>query len=212
MWWFNRFTCYSICKCFRLFPHGIICFSFPKNTHTHTQRDICIYFYTTIFIYKLIDCQVKHVSNILLPYLSNCSSISWLAAQDKTKTRQQQHRYIFHVGVNKTIWGRVIHFALIVFNTAQQMRLSKINHLHLVVNTHTYIHTHWDTDTQAQWLLHAFIIEFGFCYCFCCCFCCSCSCCFDVVCPSWQVGNRWPMRLAADWKHAIYFHFSNRLI
>lgn len=51
---------------------------------------------------------------------------------------KSKHSYIFHAGVNESIWGRVIQFALIVFNSAQQMCLSKINHLHLVENTHTH--------------------------------------------------------------------------
>lgn len=72
---------------------------------------------------------------------------------------ESKHSYIFHAGVNESIWGRVIQFALIVFNSAQQMCLSKINHLHLVENTHTTKHTHEDN----AWVLHAFIIEYGFC-------------------------------------------------
>lgn len=58
---------------------------------------------------------------------------------------KSKHSYIFHAGVNESIWGRVIQFALIVFNSAQQMCLSKINHLHLVENTHTTKHIHTKT-------------------------------------------------------------------
>lgn len=103
---------------------------------------------------------------------------------------KSKHSYIFHAGVNESIWGRVIQFALIVFNSAQQMCLSKINHLHLVANTHTTKHTRRQCLGATRiynwiWLLC------GSPCCCCCCSCCCCSC-FDAVCPSWQVDNRWP--------------------
>lgn len=67
---------------------------------------------------------------------------------------KSKHSYIFHVGVNESIWGRVIQFALIVFNSAQQMCLSKINRLHLVENTHTTKYTQTHTKTMPGCYTH----------------------------------------------------------